>query len=80
MDMSNTNNFAAQFTARMFARDLRASLAISDARKAENAAIRTRMQGDAELRAVLLATAQRRGESEINWPEYFRNVRVNDQS
>ena len=62
----------------MFARDLRVSLAISDARKAENAAIRARMQNDAELRSALLEAAHRRGESEINWPEYFRNVRVND--
>ena len=76
--MSNTNNFAASFTARMLARDLRASLAVSDARKAENAAIRARMQNDAELRAALLAVARLRGESEIDWPEYFRNARVND--
>ena len=76
--MSNTNFAAASFTARMFERDLRASLAISDARTAENAAIRIRMQNNAELRAALLAAAHRRGDSEINWPEYFRNVRVND--
>lgn len=64
------NNIAACFTAR----DLRASLAISDARKAENAAWRLRMQNNPEICAALLESAQRRGESRINWAEYFRNI------
>jgi hypothetical protein len=58
----------------MFAADLAAMLALSDARKAENAAARERCKANAELCAVLLADAARRGQSEIDWAEYFRNV------
>lgn len=61
---------------RLFASDLRASLAISDARKAENVATRKRMQGNVELREVLLNSARLRGELEIDWPAYFRNLGV----
>jgi predicted solute-binding protein len=60
-------------TQNMFARDLRICLALADARKAENAAARRRAQANPELCAVLLESAKRRGESTIDWPEYFRN-------
>jgi len=67
-------NTAQQIKQRLFASDLAACIALADARKAENVARRASAQGDAELCAALLAIAQRRGESEINWPEYFRNA------
>lgn len=63
-------------TKRILARDFAATLAISDARKAENAAARTRAQMNTELCAVLLADAQRRGQKVIAWAEYFRNNRI----
>lgn len=66
------------FKARMRARDLAACIALSDARKAELAAARARCQANPELCALLLSEARQRGESGIDWPEYFRNVRLND--
>ncbi len=60
----------------MFARDFAESVRLADIQKAQNAATRKRMQADPGLCAVLLADAKRRGLSEIDWPEYFRNSRV----
>lgn len=60
--------------ARIFERDWRACLALSDARRAELAAARERAQASPGLCAELLAQAQRRGQSGIDWPEYFRNA------
>ena len=60
--------------ARMFARDVAACLALSDARKRENAARRAAAQASAPLVAALQADAERRGRAEIDWQEYFRNA------
>lgn len=62
--------------AKMFADDLAAMIALSDARKAEDATARDRMRNDPELRAALAGEASRRG-VEVDWAEYFRNARVN---
>lgn len=67
---------AAAFKARMFARDLAACIALSDERKRENAERRKRCQANAELCAHLVERARRRGESAVNWPEYFRNIGI----
>lgn len=64
------------FERHTFARDLARYTALNDARRAEDAAARARMQANPELCSALLADARRRGQSEINWPEYFRNARV----
>lgn len=56
--------------------DYAACLAVADARKAENAAARTRMQANPELVDELQSQAARRGETQIDWPEYFRNAGV----
>ena len=64
------------FERRTFARDLRACLALSDARKAENAAIRERLQQNPALRALLREEAERRGEPEIDWTGYFSRLGV----
>lgn len=61
-----------------FAADLRHMVALQDARKAENAQARARARGNSELCAILLADAQRRGLSEIDRVEYFRNARISD--
>lgn len=66
------------FAARMFARDLTAMLALSDARKAENAAARARCKANPELCATLLEQAERRGQTEIDWSAYFRNAYLTD--
>lgn len=60
-----------------FEADLRACLALRDARARENAARRQRAQADAELCAMLLAEARRCGRSEVDWSEYFRNAGIN---
>ncbi|MBK6616321.1 hypothetical protein [Ottowia sp.] len=67
----------SQFRRNMFAADLTAAVALEDARKAENAEARARAQGNAALVAELTARAKRRGQAEIDWPEYFRNARIN---
>ncbi len=59
---------------RMTARDYRAMLALSDARKADNASARARTQGNAEVRAQLEADAERRGETSIDWSGYFARL------
>ncbi len=61
---------------RFASRDLAACIALSDARKAENAAARARMLANPELTACLLADAKRRGHAEIDWADYFRNAGV----
>ena len=68
---------ANQFAAKMFAQDLKASIQIRDKRAADNAAARARCQNDPQLCAILLADAKRRGQSGIDWPEYFRNIDIN---
>lgn len=60
-----------------FDADLRACLALRDARARENAAARERAMANPELRAALLDAARRRGQAEIDWPDYFRNIDVN---
>lgn len=62
----------------MFAADLAFMLAQSDARKRDLAARREACRNDPALCAMLLEDAQRRGLKEIDWPEYFRNVRLCD--
>jgi hypothetical protein len=63
------------FERNTFARDLRASLALSDARKAENAAARARARGKSELVAELERDSERRGfRGQIDWADYFRNA------
>lgn len=70
------NTIAQKLFAADFAADFAACLALSDARKAEDAKRRAAAQANPELCAALLADAQRRGEPGINWPEYFRNARM----
>lgn len=65
---------SARMLAGQFADDYANALAIHDARKAENAAMRARCMASASLCAVLLADARRRGHRAIDWPEYFRNT------
>lgn len=65
---------AKRIKAGMARDDYEASLALSDARKADLAASRERAQSNPDLVACLLADARRRGQSEIDWPEYFRNT------
>lgn len=67
---------ARRIMARMFEDDYRAMLVISDARKRDLAAQRERAKNDPELVAHLLEEARRRGRTEIDWPEYFRNARM----
>lgn len=62
--------------ANLFARDLAFCLALSDARKRENAQARCEAQSNRELCVMLLAEAKRRGQSEIDWVEYFRNAGI----
>jgi hypothetical protein len=62
----------------MFRSDLAASVAISQARKLENAERRAAAQANPELCAELLKQAQRRGQAGIDWPEYFRNAYMAD--
>ncbi len=57
--------------------DLRACLALRDARAAENAAARARVLANVELCAQLASDAQRRGQREIDWADYFRNAGIN---
>ena len=59
-----------------FGRDVRFLLALSDARKRENAERRAACQSDASLCAVLLDDAKRRGQTDIDWAEYFRNAGI----
>lgn len=59
-----------------FAADLRACLALRDARARENFEARRRAQANDELRSLLLDEAKRRGLAEIDWIEYFRNTGV----
>lgn len=67
---------ARRIKARMFEDDCRSMLALSDARKRDLAAQRERAKNDPGLVAHLLEDARRRGQSEIDWPEYFRNARM----
>ncbi len=60
-----------------FRADLRACLALRDARAAENAAARARVLANVELCAQLASAAQRRGQREIDWADYFRNAGIN---
>lgn len=62
---------------RMFAADLAACIALNDARKAENAAARSRAQSNPQLVADLTEQAAQRGEAAIDWQDYFRNVGIN---
>lgn len=73
--IADTKNFAADFRARMFARDLAHAMALRDTRKRENAEVRARCMADKELVALLQSEAQRRGEV-LNWAEYFRNIDI----
>ena len=61
----------------VFRADFAACLALRDQRARENAQARERCRSNAELCAVLLTDTQRRGQSVIDWPDYFRNVDVN---
>jgi len=61
---------------RLAERDLKACLALANARRAENAVIRARMQADAELSATLLEIAKRRGQTAIDWTGYFSRAGV----
>jgi DNA-binding transcriptional MocR family regulator len=67
---------AQRIKARIFEDDYRAMLALSDARRRDLAASRERAQSNPELVAHLLEEARRRGQSEIDWPEHFRNARM----
>lgn len=60
-----------------FQADLRACLALRAALAAENAAARARVLADVELCAQLESDALRRGQREIDWPDYFRNAGIN---
>lgn len=65
------------FERRTFSRDLAACLALSDQRRAENAAARARVQGNPRIVAELRADAQRRGHGgAIDWADYFRNAGI----
>ena len=68
---------AREFMARQFERDLRAMIALQQARKAENAKARAACLANVELCQCLLADAKRRGQAAIDWPEYFRNLDIN---
>ena len=69
-------NTAAEIRARSFDRDLRACVAMDRQRKADYAKRRAACKASPTLCAVLLEQAQRRGQSEIDWPEYFRNLDI----
>lgn len=58
--------------------DIAVSVALSQARKQENAARRAAAQANPELVACLLERSKQRGQSEIDWPEYFRNAYMVD--
>ena len=66
----------AEIRARSFARDLRACAAADRQRKAENAQRRAAYKASPTLCAVLLEQAKRRGQSAIDWSEYFRNLDI----
>ncbi len=68
----------SNFAANDFARDLAECVRLSQARKANLAAQRAASQANASLCTELLADAQRRGQSQIDWPEYFRNAYLCD--
>ena len=54
-----------------------ATLALYDARKADNAAARARCLANSELRACLVAESVRRGlGGSVDWAEYFRNAGI----
>lgn len=57
--------------------DLRACLAVRDARAAENAVARATAKANFELSAALLADAKRRGFAGIDWIGYFQNAGIN---
>ncbi len=57
-----------------FLADYAYCLALSDARKRENEAARAACKKNLPLCAYLTAEAVRRGQREIDWAEYFRNV------
>jgi len=59
-----------------FNNDLLEMLRLSDQRKRENQEARRRCQANAELVAILTAAARRRGRSDIDWEEYFRNAGI----
>ncbi len=59
------------------ASDLRAGLALRDARARDNAECRARAAANPGLCAALLADRQRRGFQSIDWVEYFRNLGIN---
>lgn len=65
-----------RFARRAFERDLARCVELDRQRKAENAAARARMLANPELVAELQREASRRGRSEIDWAEYFRNAGV----
>jgi hypothetical protein len=56
-------------------RDLKAMLALSDARKRENAESRLHCKQNASLVAHLTAEAVRRGVP-LDWDDYFRQIGV----
>lgn len=60
---------------RLFANDLRAMLALTDARKAENAARRAACMADKGLESLLRSEAERRGEV-FSWVAYFRDAGI----
>ena len=71
--MNNTNKFITN----QMQNDMSALLALRDARAQENADARRACQENAQLCRTLLSDAQRRGQTEIDWPEYFRNLDIN---
>ncbi len=64
---------ASRFMQLVFAADLRKAVAHEQARRESIRRQREACQADPALCASLLAAANRRGQSEIDWPEYFRN-------
>ena len=70
--MKTTTNF----TANMFRHDFQAMLALSYARKRENAVRRAACQANADLCAWMLADARRRGLGAVDWQAYFQNAGI----
>lgn len=64
-------------TTKMFLNDLRVCLALEAANNRARAERRAAAQSNHELCAILSADAARRGQSTIDWPEYFRNADMN---
>jgi hypothetical protein len=66
------------FERSMLQANLRAMIAADQDHKAQMRAARARCRNDPALVACLLEQAQRRGQREIDWAEYFRNTDISD--